>query len=104
MPLLFIGTGLVFILTGVKGQPGELWQLFQGDFTGKNNFIYWMIAMLVLGALGYIEQLKNLSRLFIVLVLVVLLLDNRGFFAQLQSFINSTQNAAPSSSTTGGAS
>lgn len=96
MPLLFIGTGLILILTGVKGSASELWTVLQGDFSGKNNFIYWMLSILVLGALGYIEQLKNLSRLFIVLVLVVLLLDNRGFFSQFQAFINSSQAAGPS--------
>lgn len=94
MPLLFIGTGLILILTGVKGDPSKLWELVQGDFVGPNNFVYWLISLLVIGGLGYVPQLKNLSRLFIVLIVIVLLLDNKGFFAQLQAFINSSQNAA----------
>jgi|SRR5216684_4216624 len=98
MPLLFIGTGVIFLLTGIKGDGSELWQLIQGDFSGKNNFVYWLLSILVLGSLGYIEKLKDLSRLFVVLVLIVLLLDNKGFFAQFQAFINSTQKSA----TTGG--
>lgn len=96
MPLLFIGSGLILILTGVKGDPGKLWELIAGDFAGQNNYIYWMLSILALGSLGYIAQLKSLSRLFVVLVVIVLLLDNRGFFAQLQAFINSSQNAKPS--------
>lgn len=91
MPLLFIGTGTIFVLTGLKGNPAALWSLVQGDFQGQNNFIYWMLSIFSLGALGYIDSLKSLSRLFVVLVFIVLLLDNKGFFAQLQSFINSSQ-------------
>lgn len=88
MPLLFIGSGLILILTGLKGKPDQLWTLIQGDFTGPNNFVYWMVSMFVLGSLGYVPQLKNLSRLFIGLIVIVLLLDNKGFFAQLQDYIN----------------
>ena len=91
MPILFIGSGLALVLTGVKGDPGALWELLAGDFTGQNNFIYWMISILALGSLGYVDSLRQMSRLFLALVVVVLLLDNKGFFAQLQSFINSTQ-------------
>lgn len=105
MPLLFIGTGLILVLTGLKGDGGKLWGLVQGDFVGPNNFVYWMVAMLVLGALGYIPALEKLSRLFVILVVVVLLLDNKGFFAQLQAFINSGSAASgTSSATSGGAS
>jgi hypothetical protein len=94
MPLLLIGTGIVFILTGVKGDAGKLWALVQGDFTGPNNFVYWLFSILVLGSLGYIPALKNLSRLFVALVLIVLLLDNKGFFSKLQEFVNSSQQAS----------
>jgi hypothetical protein len=101
MPLLFIGTGLVLILTGIKGDPSKLWALVQGDFSGQNNFVYWLVAMLILGGLGYIPALRNLSRLFIVLVVIVLLLDNKGFFVQAQSFINSgNKNSSSANPTT----
>lgn len=107
MPLLFIGSGLVLILTGLKGKPDELWKLLQGDFTGANNFVYWLVSLLALGSLGYIPQLKNLSRLFIALVVIVLLLDNKGFFAKLQEFIstggNGTQAGTGNAETMAGA-
>lgn len=94
MPLLLIGSGLILILTGIKGDTGQLYSLIAGDFTGKNNFIYWLVAIIVLGSLGYIQSLRNLSRLFIGLVLLVLLLQNKGgVFIQLQNFINGTQNS-----------
>lgn len=90
MPLLFIGTGIIFILTGLKGDASKLWGLVQGDFTGHNNFVYWLLSISLLGALGYIPHFEKLSRLFVVLVLVGLLVHNHGFFAQFQAFINGT--------------
>jgi hypothetical protein len=102
LPLLFIGSGLVLVLTGVKGDPEKLWELLKGDFAGPNNFVYWFLSIAVLGSLGYIKGLENLSRMFMVLVLVALLLrpnPNTGHAAgvdiiqTLQSFINSTQGA-----------
>ncbi len=101
MPLLFIGTGIVLLLTGVKGDPTALYEIVSGDFVGPNNFVYWLLSILVLGGLGYIEQLRSLSRLFIVLVVIVLLLDNKGFFAQLQAFIDSTKTATAGGSQNG---
>lgn len=97
MPILFIGTGLIFILAGLKGNAGQLYNLLAQDFTGKNNYIYWMVSILVLGSLGYVPSLQKLSRLFLILVLLVLLLDNKGFFAQLQNFINSRSSAVAGS-------
>jgi hypothetical protein len=94
MPLLLIGTGVVLILTGLNGDAAKLYSLVAADFQGPNSFVYWMLAILVLGALGYIRGLENLSKMFLVLVIVVLFLDNGGFFAQFQSFVKqSTQPA-----------
>lgn len=91
MPLLFIGSGLILILTALKGDPDKLWTLLEGDFSGDNNYVYWMVSILVLGALGYAAPLRGLSRLFMALVVIVLLLDNKGFFAKLQEFIDSSK-------------
>lgn len=91
MPLLLIGTGLVLVLTGLNGDAGELYGLVAQDFTGQGSFIYWMLAILILGALGYVKGLENLSKAFLVLVLIVLFLDNGGFFAQFQAYIKQTQ-------------
>jgi hypothetical protein len=99
MPLLFIGTGIVFILTGLNGDAAQLWAQLKTDFSGSGSFLYWLLSICTLGVLGYIPELKNLSRLFIVLVLLVLLLDNGGFFSQLQAFINSDSNSSSTNST-----
>lgn len=111
MPLLFIGSGLLLVFVGIKGNPSALYSLIASDFTGPNSFIYWITAMVLLGSLGYIKGLENFSKLFLILVLIVLFLDNGGnysqngqpisgggFFAQFQAFLKSTQTAPASTS------
>jgi hypothetical protein len=100
MPILLIGSGLVLILTGINGDVGQLYTLVAADFQGKNSFIYWMLAILVLGALGYIKGLENLSKMFMILVLIVLFLDNGGFFQQFNAYVKST--TAAQATTSGG--
>lgn len=90
MPIILIGIGGLLIACAIVGNPSELWVLLQGDFTGPNNFVYWVLAIVILGSLGYIKELQPFSRAFLALVIVVLFLHNKGFFAQFQSAVNST--------------
>ena len=87
MPFAFIFAGVVFTIAGVRGQSSQLLSLVKGDLTGSNNYTYWMISILVLGLLGYVDQLRPLSRAFMVLVIVVLILSNGGFFKLFESSI-----------------
>jgi hypothetical protein len=90
MPFAFIIVGLVLLVAGVRGKSANLLTLVKGDITGKNSFLPWIIAVLAIGALGYIEDFKSLSRAFLGLVLVVLVLaDDKatgsGFFQNLSN-------------------
>jgi len=88
MPFTFIIVGLVLVVAAVRGQTQTLVNLLKGDFqtssTGQHGFLPWLVSILVVGALGYIPALKNFSRLFLVLLIVVLFLSNKGFFTKLQ--------------------
>lgn len=75
MPFVFIIIGIVFLVSGVRGQSSTLVSLVEGDLTGSNAFGYWILAILSIGTVGYVEDLKVLSRSFLVLVLVVLVLN-----------------------------
>jgi hypothetical protein len=104
MPLFFLGTGAVLVFVGLNGNAGQLYSLIASDFQGKNSFVYWLVAILVLGSLGYIRGLENLSKLFLILVVIVLFLDNGGFFQQFQAYLKSTQttpSTTPGSTATG---
>ncbi len=100
--LLIIGA--VLLISAVKGTtdgPNGLFALVQGDFTGQGNFIYWLAAILVIGALGYIPKLKPISVALLGLVIIVLFLKRGdpstslggGIFAQLTTGLASTTTA-----------
>jgi hypothetical protein len=95
MPIFFILVGLVFVIAGARNTQGDLFTLIEGDFTGPNNFVYWFLAILVIGALGYIKPIRPISNSLIALLIVVLLFKkDTGFFARLMSEIGSLQHKA----------
>jgi putative exporter of polyketide antibiotics len=100
MPFALIIIGVVLVVASVRNTQGDLYTLVKGDFTGQNNYVYWMLSILLVGSLGYIPSLTKLSRVFLVLILVVLLLHKQGFFTMFQQQISaSLPNASGSGST-----
>lgn len=79
--------GAILLLVAVRGTeidsaPGAndgkgLWPLLKGDFEPgqKGNFLAWLVAILVVGAIGYIPQLEGVSTLFIALLIAVLVMS-----------------------------
>jgi len=95
--LLIIGAFL--LIAAIRGTQDQLFSLLKGDFTGANNFVYWFLAILAIGAVGYIPRLKPLSVALLALVIVVLFLkkgsgSNGGFFQQLFSQVSTSTTAA----------
>lgn len=98
MPFALLIIGVLLVVSGLRGTSSQLVTLVKADFTGQDNFVYWMTAMLILGALGYIDELKPLSRIFTILVVVVLFLSNGGFFQQFTAALGTVNaNSVPSS-------
>jgi hypothetical protein len=104
MPILFIAVGVVLVSSGVFGDPVALWGLVKGDFSGPNNFIFWLVAIVLLGALGHIQGFERLSKLFMVLVVLALLLTPNPKTQQaqgvviikaIQDFLQSTTGQKP---------
>lgn len=93
MPFAFAIIGIVFVIAGARGTSSDLLTLVKADFTGPNNFVYWVISIGALGALGYVKDFQALSRAFLVLVLVVLILAEDkesgagGFFTKFQQAV-----------------
>lgn len=97
MPFALLFAAALLIASGINGQSKQLFTLVKGDIEG--GYIYWMFSILIIGALGYIEELKPLSRAFMALVLVVLILKagnpvsgQGGLFAQLQAGLKANPN------------
>jgi hypothetical protein len=101
MPFALLILGILLLVAGVRNTQDVLFALFKGDFVGQDNFIFWFLAIVLIGALGYIPKLKPISTAFLGLVIVVLFLKKGsssgtggGFFAQFTQAISGTQNAA----------
>jgi hypothetical protein len=105
MPFVLIVAGIVLITVAVRGTHQEFYQLVKGDFIGPNNFIYWVIAIAVIGAIGYVPRLKPISDGFLILVILALFLnDKRGFFKMFEDQIAQTQHGSSTSGVSVGAS
>lgn len=85
MPFVLIVIGVTLLVAGAQDTQGKLFALIQGDFVKRPSFIPWIVALLVIGMLGYIDAIRSLMRAFLGLVIIGILLSNRGFFAQLQA-------------------
>jgi hypothetical protein len=110
MPFALIIIGVVLLISSARNtltnqQGTGLYQLLASDFTGSDNFIYWAVAILLIGALGYVPKLKPLSVAFMTLVILVLFLKKgTGVFSQFVSAVGSTQSVTPTLSVSSGSS
>lgn len=81
MPFMLIFIGLLVFVTGLQNTYRETFQKLSDTMVGDNSFIYWMISILFVGSLGYFgsksKPFKGLSRLFIALIIVSMVLSNR---------------------------
>jgi hypothetical protein len=90
MPLILIIVGALFVVAAVRGTHSDLFTLLKSDFTGDKNFLFFVTAIFVLGALGYVAGFKPLANAFLLLVVAVIVLSNKGFFAQFTAALKST--------------
>jgi hypothetical protein len=90
MPFTFIIVGLFLIIAAARGKSQDLFDLLHDDFVStqdKSSFLPWVVSILVVGSLGYVPQLRTFSRTFLVLLILVLFLSNKGFFAKLKEIL-----------------
>ena len=91
MPFSLLIIGIVLVVAAVRNTQDDLFTLVNGDLTGEKNFLIWILALLLIGAIGYAPKLKPVSNALLALVIIVILLSNRGFFASFQKQISSIQ-------------
>ena len=92
MPLILLFIGVALVWAGVRDTQNQLFGLIQSDVftTSDKSFWAWVLAIVIVGAVGYIPKMKPLSNSFLVLLVVVLFLSNGGFFAKFQEQIGIT--------------
>lgn len=74
MAYILLLIGLLAAISGIRGTQNELGKQVVSDFTGEGNFVYWVVAIFAVGAVGYIKGLEKLSDAFLVLLILVLVL------------------------------
>lgn len=90
MGYVLILVGVILTVAGVRDKQSELFTQVESDFSGQNSFVWWLVSIGGIGAVGYVPQLQSLSRVFLALVLVVLLLRNKTVFDQLSQALKGT--------------
>jgi hypothetical protein len=93
MALVFLVVGITFIISAIQNTSSQLLTLLKGDIvpsTGNTGgFGIWILALLVVGSIGYIPNYKGVSNGLLVLVVLVILLANSnvggGFFSKFGS-------------------
>lgn len=87
MPFALIFAGLILVVVGFRGEQDRFHAILKDDFTGDANYVYWMAAVFALGALGTSKTLKGFSDAMLGLLIIGMLVSNRGFFAKLEEQI-----------------
>lgn len=83
MPFALVTIGLLLIVVGAKGTHKEFGREVASEFTGPNNFTWWIVSLGAVGSLGYVKQLRAFSTAFMALIVIAMVIANRGFFDQL---------------------
>jgi hypothetical protein len=83
MPFVLLFIGMVLLIVGVNGKQEDFQKLMLDLFTGPNNLTYWALAIIMVGALGYIKPLRGFAIAFMTLILVSMLVGNQRFFGEL---------------------
>lgn len=102
MPFALVAFGLLLTIAGARGTQSNLFALLKGDFTGKQSFLWWGGAVVGIGAVGYVKELRPLSNTFLALILVVFILAQykggnnifQTFIAQLKAGTSGSAIAA----------
>ena len=99
MAIVLLVVGTIMLVAAVRNTQNCLVILVQADFIGPNNFFYWVLAITIVGAIGYIEKLKKVSDGLLVLIFVALFLSrgkasSGNFFQKFLDAIGATNTAA----------
>jgi hypothetical protein len=93
MPFLLFFLGVLLIVVGVRGTQGPFIALVGGDFSGQGNFFYWVVALVLIGSIGYIPKAKPVSDGLLIVIILALFLNRgkNGIFTQITAALSSTK-------------
>lgn len=96
MPFALVTVGIILIVVGFQNTYQAFGSQVVKDFSGPQSFFWWIVALGVIGAIGYVKELQGFSRAFMALIIVVIFLSNNkngNIFAKFNSAITAGSNA-----------
>lgn len=87
--------GLLMVVSAVKNTHVQLGEQIKSDFTGPGNFTYWIAAIGIVGAVGYIKPLQAFANAFLTLIVLSFILKNGGVFDKLSDALSQGPLATP---------
>lgn len=84
MPFLLVVIGMIMIVSALRNTHAQMAAQLRGDFI---PFGMWTLAIGSVGAIGYIPELRRFSHYFMALIIIGMIISNRGFFAKLSEAI-----------------
>ena len=76
MPLFLLLLGIIFLVAAIRGNQNDLLDLLKEDFSGQNNFLLWVMALVILVGLGQFKAIRPVSDAFLGLVILVIIIAN----------------------------
>lgn len=96
MPFALLTIGMLLIITGFQDTYKQFGTQLEKDFSGPNSFIYFLVAIGAVGAIGYVKELESFSRAMLALIIVALFLgavNKGGFLNNLTGGLQSGSNS-----------
>lgn len=105
MPFALVTIGVLIFVTALNNTWRQFGSQVYKDLFGANGgFVYWVAGITIVGLIGYIPSLKRPSDLFMVLIILAMLLQNKGFFGELQQGLQAGPGGTTGTNTGSGAS
>jgi H+/gluconate symporter-like permease len=83
MPFFLIFIGLLLTVVSVRNNQDALYAQLGKDFTGQKSFTNWLVAVVIVGSIGYFKPLRPLINPFLGLMIIAFFISNAGGFANL---------------------
>ena len=92
MSYALIIVGVMLLIASIRDMQGTLFTLLRDDFIGMHSYVFWLLSILGIGAVGYVPKMKSLSDGFLILVFLMLFISNKGFFNQFMAQISGVES------------
>lgn len=94
-PILIL-VGFVILIAAFRGEETTLAHLVASDIEGMGgtSFVWWILAVAAVGAVGYIPAVRPLAISFLALIILGVVLANEGLFADLENQLSQITSGA----------